>query len=97
MTATKGVAISSAQGLQNINNNLSGSYYLTQDIDLTGVTFIPIGSGNTLFTGTFHGNRNKVENLTIDSLIGRWQYSYNGLFGQVEGGTIKNVCARPVM
>lgn len=65
VTAAVGTVVKSAEDLQNINNNLSGSYYLIQDIDLTGVSFKPIGSAETPFTGTFDGNGHKVTNLTL--------------------------------
>jgi hypothetical protein len=87
--------ISTIQDLENINNNLSGSYVLGSDIDATvtaswngGKGFIPIGNINNPFTGTFDGQGHTIDRLTSS-------YSpifYSGLFGLVsQSGTIKNV------
>lgn len=71
---------------------------LANDIDMTGIEFIPIGkygSGH-YFEGTFDGNGFTISNLTIDI-----PNENNGLFGvlgglvfnlKIEGGTIKGGC-----
>lgn len=38
-------------GLQDIQSNLNTSYFLAQDIDCVGVTFVPIGNTTNPFTG----------------------------------------------
>ena len=38
------IEIADAEGLSAINNNLSGNYVLTADIDLAGVEWTPIGT-----------------------------------------------------
>ncbi len=43
-----------------------GSFYLTNDIDMTGVTFDPIGSVGTPFTGSLNGGGYVISNLTIN-------------------------------
>jgi len=72
-------AISDREGLEAIKNNLSGNYYLTADIDLSGSEWIPIGSIGTPFTGIFDGQGHIISNLTITGY-----YDYSGLFGYVE-------------
>ena len=58
---------------------------LTNNIDMSGVAdYVPIGTGNT-FKGTFDGNGYTISNLTVN------RTGNVGLFGIVEGGTIKNV------
>ncbi|MDD3765982.1 MAG: ZmpA/ZmpB/ZmpC family metallo-endopeptidase-related protein, partial [Eubacteriales bacterium] len=73
---------------------LNGSYCLMNDIDLaedatlpythaTSEGWIPIGT----FSGTFEGNGKVVSNLKIRRIHSNNQ----GLFGRLEGGTIRNL------
>lgn len=65
-----GTAISTPEELLNISDDLSGSYYLANDIDMSGVAFTPIGpSSSSPFTGTFDGNEHVIKNLTFLLLI----------------------------
>lgn len=77
--------ISTAEQLQAINNNVSAHYILTEDIDLKGVDFTPIGNADSgAFTGSFDGNGHTISNLNVFS------GKYAGLFGCNEG-VIQNV------
>ena len=91
------IKIYTAQDLDNVRNNLSGSYVLMNDIDLSGFNgggWVPIGDNSTnsydsRFSGTFDGQGYIIRNLTITG-----QYQYAGLFGyapDITGTTIKNV------
>ena len=95
------IEIDSAEALQAINENLSGSYVLTADIDLSGMSWTPIGiyvpSGESeeeqeipsteyAFTGTFDGQGHTISNLTINEPEG---YAL-GLFGCVANADIGN-------
>ena len=75
------IEIASAEELAAINDNLSGNYVLTADIDLAGIEWTPIGSfvpagesgeeqetpsAEYAFTGTFDGNGHSISNLSID-------------------------------
>ena len=51
--------------LQNITNHLGEDFYLSQDIDCTGVDFSPIGSGADQYIGTFNGNGHAITGLVI--------------------------------
>ena len=64
------------------NINLSGPLYST------GAGWAPIGTyaPNAPFRGTFDGGDYTISNLTINRTS-----DYNGLFGYVSGGTIKNL------
>jgi len=84
----------SATDLQDINNNLGAFHYaLANSIDLTSVSWTPIGTdsgGNILnssagFAGTFTGLGHAVSNLTINS-----GNDYIGLFG-VTSGTVRDI------
>ena len=79
-------AITNASELKAIENDLSGKYYLANDVEV-GSDFLPIGwldSGDTAFTGEFDGNGHTVSGLAIDS------GSNTGLFA-INEGTIKNL------
>lgn len=58
--------ISSYSELLAIGNNLSGKYYLTQDITASG-TMSPIGSDSYPFTGILDGNGYTIRNLSIST------------------------------
>jgi PKD repeat protein len=77
--------------LQAIEQNLSATYALGDDIDAAATTdwnggFDPVGTSGTPFTGTFDGQGHTIANLTVD----RASENYVGLFGHSEG-TISNV------
>ena len=75
-------------GYVNGGNNCSGlNFKLANDIALTG-EWKPIGTNSNDFRGTFDGNGKTISNLTI---INDDNKSYQGLFGRINGATIKNV------
>jgi lysophospholipase L1-like esterase len=91
------IAISNATDLQKIGNDesfpLSGSYYLTEDIDLSGVAnWIPIGAKSvtdaapTAFTGVLDGGGFTIGNLKITGTT-----ILKGLFGTLTHATVKNL------
>lgn len=67
------------------DGNLAGNYILTADIDLTDQAFLPIGSPDAPFTGTFDGDGYKISGLNLET-----DQDYQGLFG-VNNGVIRNV------
>ena len=95
------IEISSAEELAAINDNLSGHYVLTADIDLGGAEWMPIGRFEQLgqegeeaetpnpeaaFTGVFDGQGHTISNLVINQPEG---FSV-GLFGCASGADIGN-------
>ena len=62
------IEIRTVADLQSVTNNLGATYELMNDIDLSGVSFEPIGSvdGWYAFTGIFHGNGHKIVGLKIN-------------------------------
>lgn len=69
---------------------------LTADIVLSDTIWTPIGSMNSPFSGVFDGDGHTVTGMHCDStssreVFGKYVYYYIGFFGQVEGGTVKNV------
>jgi len=72
------------------NNNttiLEKHYQLTTDIDISSHLWFPIGPGSLYgFSGTFDGNGHVIKGLTVGGFP-----AYGGMFGNVKGGTIKNL------
>lgn len=75
------IEIDTCQEFEDINNNLSGEYILTANIDCTSTSFSPIGN----FTGTFDGQNYTVSNMTISGINGQ------APFDSTTGATIQNV------
>lgn len=59
---------------------------LTADIDLANFDWVPIGTSTNKYTGTFDGQGHIINRLYISSTA-----TYQGLFGYVNNGTIKNL------
>ncbi|MDR1809371.1 MAG: hypothetical protein LBR34_03065 [Prevotella sp.] len=73
--------INDRAGLEAISNNLAGSYILTDDIDLSGANWTPLGT----FTGTLDGDGHIISGLTIGSS------NPTAFFHTIDGGTVKNL------
>jgi hypothetical protein len=82
--------IYTAQDLYDIRSNLSDSYVLMNDIDLSsfnGGEWVPIGDDYSPFAGSFDGQGHVIRNLKITGS----SHQYAGLFGYVKNATIQNV------
>jgi hypothetical protein len=87
----EGIPISTYKELQSMADNLSGSYYLTNDIKIPeGINFTPIGTYNQnrpefAFSGKFNGCGYAISNLRCAG--------GSGLFGWVHGpnAEVKNI------
>ena len=62
------------------------TFVLTQDVDLGGKEWTPIGNSNNIFKGTLDGQGHVVKNLKITG-----NNSNVGLFGVTHDGEIKNL------
>ena len=88
-----------AEGLKNIAElvneewKLDINITLTNNIDLTGIDWTPIGIDyNHQYTGTFDGGGHTITGLTVTT-----SDQYAGLFGYIgSGGTVKNVVLEDV-
>ena len=102
------IEIATAEELAAVNQNLSGNYVLTADIDLNGCEWAPLGvfmpgsdeNGqptefpdlNCAFTGTFDGNGHTISNFTISQ-----GESYTaGLFGCLANASVSNLTVKDV-
>ena len=81
------IPVGTAEELDAIRGNLSGKFYLTADIDLAGMEWVPIGDNFVPFSGMFDGQGHIIRNLTITrEIINEWRdgegaAQYYGLFG----------------
>ncbi len=62
--APETVHITDAAGLQDMRDSAHDNYILDNDIDLTAVTWNPIGTFLNPFTGTFDGGNNTISGLS---------------------------------
>ena len=91
--------VTTAEGLKNIAElvneewKLDINITLTDDIDLKGIDWTPIGIDyNHQYIGTFDGNGKTITGLTVTT-----SDQYAGLFGRIgTGGTVKNVVLEDV-
>lgn len=72
----------------NAGNNFAGkTLRLVADLDLSGMTWAPIGKSSTVyFAGTFDGNGHKISNMYVN-----YAAANKGLFGAAIGATIENL------
>lgn len=80
-----------AQRVNEGNSVYQSAYYsLTEDLDLNGHNWVPIGNGSfvsAIFQGCFDGNGHKIIGINVDITSG----SFAGLFGAINGAKIKNL------
>jgi len=74
-----------------VNNNFTSfsgkTIHLSNDIDLQGKEWNPIGSSNTYFAGSFDGNGYKISNVSIESP----NDYYGGLWGKIKNAKVYNL------
>lgn len=76
--------VRTAEDLDHIRDDLTASYKLQADIDLSAYgNWTPIGD-SVAFSGTFDGDGYRIAGLRIQSAA-----NYIGLFGYAEGATVK--------
>jgi hypothetical protein len=73
----------------NNNSNTSICATLTNDIDLSGNQWTPIGTASVSYKGTFDGNGKTISNMLISA-----EPTKLGLFGSIESATIKNLTVK---
>ena len=99
--ANNPIIITTAAQLDAARNGLNKHYRLGSNVDLTAYLavggagyskwgtagWLPVGAYSTPFTGSFDGNGYKITGLRID----RSNTGYVGLFGYINGATIRNL------
>ena len=68
-------------------------YILTNDIDLNGIQWTPIGDPNDSgsFYGNFDGKSHVISNLFIERTASTGDYIYAGLFWVIKTGVVQNL------
>ena len=84
------IKISSVEDLEKITEDLTGDYILTEDIDLLGEEYVPIGNNEEPFRGTLDGDGHIISNLDI-LVKDTKESSFAGFFGTLEGATVRNL------
>ena len=75
--------IQTAAELQSIQNDLGASYKLANNIDLSGITWTPIGTTTAGFHGTLDGNGKTISNLVLSTST-----QNTGFFGTLTSGAV---------
>lgn len=84
------IAVSSAEDLLKMRDNLSGSYYLTKDITVPENTQIfDDFSNGAAFTGTLDGKGHKIKGYKVNTTAS--EYPRVSLFGFTKDATFKNL------
>lgn len=74
----------------NSNSQSSDAYYLANDLDFTGFSWVYNASNfNVTFRGTLNGNHKTISNLTITNTS--TSYLYLGIFPRMNGATISDL------
>lgn len=84
------IAISNVTEFLAINDNLSGNYYLTNDIDLSGITFYGLGGKSNPFSGIFDGKGYGILNCNPTIKIGLIQGVFNYSTGLIQNMYVKD-------
>ena len=84
---------------QEVNSGISYqgiTIKLQDNIDLSGKYWIPIGTETNPFKGTFDGNKNSIQYVSVNqnSTTDSTYLDYVGLFGVIEDATISNLNLR---
>ena len=95
------IKIQDCEDLMNLSKeeDLSGSYVLTEDINCEDTNLVPIGTEDNPFSGIFSGQNSKqgTSNFEISNLEIEQDSSDDlGLFGVVEGAIIKHLTLRDI-
>ncbi|MBO7684738.1 MAG: hypothetical protein J6V72_00045 [Kiritimatiellae bacterium] len=86
VTVEFGGLITSFDQLANVTNDLTGSFGLGADIDLSGAAWTAIGNNSTPFKGSLYGRGYKITGLNLSS-----GSDYAGLFGVVQDATLDGI------
>jgi hypothetical protein len=80
------ILIGTVSELKAVQNNPTGKYKLSADIDLSAESWSPLGYGKS-FKGTFDGSGHIIRGLWC----AKNGLGYKGLFSTLEGATVKNL------
>ncbi|MGN1033520.1 MAG: GLUG motif-containing protein, partial [Intestinibacter sp.] len=78
----------------NIKGNQTINAKLIADIDLGGKPWSPIVPSGATWTGAFDGNGHAITGLYVNGEVGDSNANYYGLFGRINGATIKDLTVK---
>lgn len=84
------IKVYNASDLQKLNTYKNGQFILMNDIDMTGVDWVPVGTKNDPFTGKLDGDGHSIKNLSVTT-AGHTDLDAFGLFGYVKTPSIDNL------
>lgn len=80
--------ISTAEQMDSIRYDMKASYVLVNDIDMSEIDWLPVGTDDNRFYGNFDGREHVLNNVTIENT----EVDHIGLFGCIENKSIiKNI------
>jgi hypothetical protein len=85
------IPINTVDELIAVNENLSGSYLLLNDLDMTDVDFQQIGSEEFPFTGAFDGGGHTISGYSVTG-----QKQSSGIFRYCRNAVVKNLIVRDI-
>ena len=80
--------VTTPEQLYAVRNDLSAHYIQTNNIDLAGVDWVPIGTETDPFVGMYNGNGYTISSLTFENST---DYDAIGLFGYSSNSILKNI------
>lgn len=80
------IEISTVSEFKGISSDIFASYILMNDLDLEGAEIDPIFTQSIPFKGVFDGGNHTIKNFELNKMT-----YYNGLFGYIKGGSVKNL------
>ena len=85
--------ISTYDQLNNMRNYLSANFKLVNDIEIPegSSKWTPVGTYSIPFKGVLDGDGYKITGLKVNFTGSKYSDAYGGLFGYVNGATIKNL------
>ena len=100
--ASAEIPVSNAEDLSKLREDPNGSFVLTDDIDMSGIDWVPLA-----FSGTLNGNGHAVYNLTVntmgeahaETLDGNakvYDSVFAGFFSVLDGGSVRDLTLRGV-
>ncbi|MDR0436779.1 MAG: Ig-like domain-containing protein [Bacteroidales bacterium] len=93
-SASNPFIVNNVATLQKVGSGTDGwtldkNYRQTANINLSGVTWTPIGNSTTPFTGIYDGGGFSISNLSLTASAAK-----QGLFGQIRGAAVGNIALR---
>lgn len=77
--------------LSNTSGDWASSFVLTSDVDMSGQSFVSIGTVGSAFSGSFNGDGYVISNLTVSDADGSELANGVAFFGNTNGAVVENL------